>query len=130
MKRSLGLLVSACLGFWLVAAYPAYVLWGEAAVVFSAAAALLCLVPTAATLVWSYRVSRGSPEQQLLAAMGGMAVRMVVVIAAGMALYLLVPYFYRRSFWLWVIVFYLLTLTVEIGLIVARQAAVERSENH
>jgi hypothetical protein len=129
VKRDLSLLIAGALVFWLLTAYPAYCLWDEPAVVFSAVACLLCLAPTAATLIWCHKAFRGSPEQQLLAVMGGMAVRMVVVIGAGMALYFLAPYFHRRSFWLWVIVFYLVILTVEIGLIVARQSAARRPHN-
>jgi hypothetical protein len=131
VKRSLGLLIGGSLAFWAVVAYPAYLVWGEPAVVFSAVAALLCLVPTTVTLIWCHKALRGgSPEQQLLAVMGGMAVRLVVVIGAGLALYFAAPYFHRRSFWLWVIVFYLVTLSVEIGLIVARQSTAERPQNH
>ena len=63
MKRSLGLLLAGGLAFWLVVAYPAKWLWGDSAVVFSAVAGLLCLVPAAATLVWSLRVLPGALEQ-------------------------------------------------------------------
>jgi hypothetical protein len=126
----LALLIGGTLALWGVAAYPAYLLWGEPAVVFSAAAALLCLIPTTATLVWCHKAFQSSPEQQLLAVMGGTVVRLVVVIGAGMALYFSAPYFHRGSFWVWVVVFYLVTLTVEIGLIVARQAAADRPQNY
>jgi hypothetical protein len=130
VKRNLGLLSAATLAFWLATAYPAYLLGEEPGLVFTAVAALLCLVPAAATLIWCHRALKSTPEQQLLAVMGGMAVRMVFVIGAGMALFLLAPYFHRRSFWLWMIAFYLFTLSVEIGLIVARQSAGQRPQSH
>lgn len=129
MKRSLGFLVGGSLAFWLVVAYPAWLLGGDAAVVFSAVAGLLCLVPTAVTLLWCLRSSAGAPEQQLLAAMGGMGVRLVVVLGVGMALFHALPYFHYRSFWIWIIVFYLFTLTLEMGLILTRHSTTDRSQN-
>jgi hypothetical protein len=125
--RSLGLLVGGSLAFWLVVAYPAWLLGGSTALVFSAVAGLLCLVPTAATMLWCLRAALGAPEQQLLATMGGTVVRLVVVLGAGMALFHTLPYFHDRRFWLWVIVYYLLTLTLEVALVVARQAPANRS---
>src|SRR5262249_27536463 len=116
----LGLLVAGSLLFWLVLAYPARLLGGDAAVVFSGVAALLCLVPTAATLAWAGRALRNAPEQQLAAVMGGTAVRLVVAGAAGMAVYHLIADFHQQSFWLWVIVFYPVTLTLEMSLLLGR----------
>ena len=127
MLRSLGLLVGSTLAFWLVVAYPAWLLGGNAAFVFSAVAGLLCLVPTTATMLWCLWASQGAPEQQLLATMGGTIVRLVVVLGAGMALFHVLPYFHDRKFWLWVIAFYLLTLTLEVTLIVARHSPGNRS---
>jgi len=129
VTRSLGLLVGGSLTFWLVVAYPAWLLGGEAAVVFSAVAGLLCLVPTAATLLWCLWASREAPEQRLLAVMGGTGVRLVVVLGAGMALFHALPYFHYPTFWIWVIVFYLFTLTLEVGLILTRPSAMDGSRN-
>jgi hypothetical protein len=62
--------------------------------------------------------------------MGGTVVRLVVVMGGGVALYLLVPYFSHPSFWIWVIVFYLVTLTLEMSLILSRELAAMRSPRH
>jgi hypothetical protein len=129
LLRSLGLLIAGSFTVWLLVAYPAFRWWGEWAVVYSAVAAALCLVPTAATLVWSRQAFQGAPEQQLLAVMGGTGVRLVVVIGGGIALYYLDPYFGHPAFWIWIIVFYLVTLTLEVGLILSHQAAPRSPSN-
>lgn len=82
---------------------------------FSATAGLLCLAPAVATLLWSLRAFHGLPEQQLLAVMGGMGARVVVVVGAGMVLYFGVPEFHYLRFWLWVVAFYLVTLSLEMA---------------
>ncbi len=81
--KSLGYLVGGTVAFWVVVFYPARLLWGDSAVLFSAAACLLCLAPSAATLAWSQRGLQGLPEQQLLAVMGGTGLRMVFVVRGG-----------------------------------------------
>lgn len=110
--------------FWLLVALPARMLGGgDAAMLYSGTALLLCLLPTAATLVWTEYALRHSPEQQLVAVLGGTGVRMAVVLGTGLALTSLVPFFGQQSFWLWLLVFYLMTLTLEMVLVVKRQPA-------
>ena len=130
MTKSLTVLVAGTLVVWLVVFYPAQLLGGETALVFSAVAGLVCLVPAAATLVWGRWARKGPPELQLAAVMGGMGVRMAVVLGIGMALFFLVPYFQHASFLLWVVVFYLITLSLEVGLLLAHPLPVDRSQNH
>jgi hypothetical protein len=122
----MALLLGGTACFWLVAAYPAYSLWGEEALLYSATAAVLCLLPMAGTLVWAARALRGAPEQALAAVLGGTGLRILVVMGAAVALYLTVPFFHRRSFMIWVVVFYLVTLTLEMGLLLARHGATGR----
>jgi hypothetical protein len=117
----LEILVAVMVGFWALAAYPGRVLWGESALVFSAVALVLCLVPAAITLLWAGWAFRQSPEQQLVAVLGGTGLRMAFVLALGLGLYLSVPYFSQSSFWLWILGFYLMSLALEVGLIVAGQ---------
>ena len=119
MTRSLAWLVAGGITFWLLVFYPARLLWGETAVAFSAVAAILCLIPTAATLIWSEWAFRSSPEQQLLAVMGGTGLRMLFVAGVGIAMFLLSDYFHQQSFLVWVVVFYLVTLTLEISVLLA-----------
>jgi hypothetical protein len=112
---------------WVLASYPAYLLGGEDGLLFSGVAAGLCLLPTAATLLWCDLVLGGSPEQQLMAVFGGTALRIVFVIGVAMVLYQSVEQFHSGRFWLWIIVFYLATLTLEVVLVVRRQAALDKA---
>jgi len=120
MKKTLALLVGGTAGLWLLAAYPAHSLQGEAGLVDSAVAALLCLVPAGLTLVWGSWALGKAPEQQLAAIMGGTVIRLLVVIGAAVALYLNFSCFNHQAFLIWVILFYLLTLALEVSLLVAR----------
>jgi hypothetical protein len=86
--------------------------------VHSAVAAALCLVPAVVSLYWSKKAARRRPEDLLVAVLGGTGLRMGVVLAAGMSLYSFVPYFHQTEFWLWLLVFYLLTLGLEMGLLI------------
>jgi hypothetical protein len=110
-------LVGGTLACWLLVVVPARWLWGDSAVLLSATAWLLCLIPSAATLAWAQWALRGKPEQQLLAVMGGTVVRMLFVLGIGLVLYFTVPEFQYIRFWLWVIAFYFFTLTLEIVLV-------------
>ena len=82
-------------------------------------AATLCLLPSLLTLAWaSWTVGR-TPEQQLLATLGGTGVRMFVVLAVGLVLTTGVPYFaqQQQGFWISVLVFYLLYLGLEVAIL-------------
>lgn len=122
MIRDLAWLIGSVVGLWIVTAIPAYYLGDETALMFAGVAVVLCLTPAVLTLVWAGRAIKGSAEQQLAAALGGMAVRMVVVVVGGMAFFHGVPGFMRGRFWFWVIGFYLVILAVEINLVVARRS--------
>jgi biotin transporter BioY len=82
----------------------------------SLAGCLLCLAPAVLTLAWLQRALGGKPEELLLAAIGGMVLRMVVVFSGGLALFLSVDVLHSAAFWMWVLGFYLLTLILEIAL--------------
>jgi hypothetical protein len=128
LVRSLTVLVGGALAAWLLAAVPARWLGGDEALLLSGVAFLLCLVPTALTLAWCHTALGGSPEQQLLAVLGGSGVRMLFVIAAALVLFHTTEVFHRRGFLLWVIAAYLVTLTLEVVLVARRQTRLERPE--
>jgi hypothetical protein len=109
------LLAGGTAAFWLLVGLPARHLGGgDEAMVFSGTAALLCLVPTAATLVWAERAGRNSP----LIVLGGTGVRMGAALAGGLALGIGVPYFQDRpAFWIWLVVMYLFTLAFDVLLL-------------
>lgn len=125
MTKSLTLLAGGVVLFWAVIAWPARWLGGDAALHLSAVAAVLCFVPMALTFVWACRAFHGRPEQQVAAVLGGTGIRMAAVIAGGMVLYFTVPSLHQDQFWLWVIVFYLFTLALEISLLIRRPAVKE-----
>jgi hypothetical protein len=126
--RQLGLLIAGTLALWLLVFYPARLAWGDRAVLQSAVAAALCLVPMALTLVWCTLAHGGSAESQLAAVMGGTVVRMFAVIVVAAILFKTVEALSEPAFMLWVIVFYLATLTLEIVLVVRRRTAADRSQ--
>jgi hypothetical protein len=115
--RRVGLLITLTLLIWSAAAYLANRLWGSAAVLQSLAAVVLCLVPAAFTLYWSLRARDRTAEARLFAMLGGMGMRMAVVLGLGCVLYALVPVLHSDSFWVWLILFYLVTLALEVGLL-------------
>lgn len=106
--------------FWAAICYPAYRLGGESAAVYSTIASLLCLAPTAAIFLWADWAFQQSSEQQIWMLLGGAGVRMAFVLGVGLALYALVPFFGQTSFWIWLLVFYLFTLALEIVLLVEK----------
>src|SRR6266480_4905920 len=116
MRRPL-LLVAGCAWIWLLLAPVAYVLDPEWGLVHSAVAAAICLLPTVATLLWCDRVLGNSPEMQLAAVFGGTGVRMAVVVGAALALYSSLEEFRLGRFWVWIVVFYLVSLTLEMILL-------------
>jgi hypothetical protein len=127
VKRSLAVLLGGTVALWAALAYPAWLLGGESALLFSGVAAFLCLVPALATLAWSSWALHGPPQRQLAAVFGGMGVRMLGAVGVGILLYNFVPKLGHSAFLIWVIVFYLATLTLEIAVLLGRRPAVRRS---
>jgi hypothetical protein len=127
VRKRLAWLIAGTLGLWAVVAYPAQRFAGDGALLYCTVASGLCLLPAAGTLVWSEWASRRSTEQQLLTVLGGTGLRMAVVLGVGLALYTLVPFFGRSSFWIWVLVFYLFTLAFEIVLLTGARPATQRA---
>ncbi|OAI53167.1 hypothetical protein AYO44_16240 [Planctomycetaceae bacterium SCGC AG-212-F19] len=128
MQR-LGQLIAISVFVWVVAAYPAYRLGGEQTLVHSAVAALLCLVPAAASLALARRSFGSAPEQRLLFTLGGTGLRMFLVLGVVALLYLNIPYFQPTGFVLWVLGFYLLTLALEVTFLVQELAATDQPAN-
>jgi hypothetical protein len=122
------LLIGATLACWLLIGLPARWAWGDAALVHCGVAALLCLVPAAATLAWAGWAYGHSPDQQLTTVLGGTGLRLFGVGAGAYALNQSVPYFRADvgpGFLTWVLVFYLITLALETTLLLAGRPASE-----
>jgi hypothetical protein len=126
VKSSLILFLTGAAAIWAAACGVALFLWEdqrEASLIYSATAAGLCVLPSTITLVWALSSSGGSPEMQRLIVLGGTGIRMFFVLGAGLALTSAVPYFQQRSFWVWVLIFYLFTLALEMAVVVRRLTA-------
>ena len=141
MIRPLGSLLIGCLAFWAVATGLIYLCWDQfalteaafprgVAVLFNSVALGLCLVPMAVTLVWVSWANRKTADQQLLAILGGTSVRMCFVLGAGLLLTNVVPIFVQHqwTFWVWLLVFYLVTLGLEIVVLVRGRDALETQQ--
>lgn len=120
--KQLSLLIFATALFWALTAYPVRWLLGEEALLFSTTAAIICLIPTAVTLLWVSFAFQGPPEQRVVAVLGGTGIQMLFVIGVGMLLFHLNPAFHYQRFWILIIVFYLYTLAIKVFL-VTRQVA-------
>ena len=82
MIRRLLLLIGGSAAFWLLVGLPARAFGGgDRAFVFSGTAVLLCLPPMAVSLVWAAWAQTKSPQEQLIAVMGGTGVRILFVLA-------------------------------------------------
>jgi hypothetical protein len=122
--RRLTLLMAGVLGLWLILALPSGRVWGQGALVCSAVAAVLCLVPAGITLVWTTRSLVRPADQQLILLLGGTGLRMFVVLAVSLLLYRLIPYLQDQpGFWIWVLIFYLFTLALEMTLVLSGRPA-------
>lgn len=126
MIKRVSILVGCTFGVWLVTGLPAHLLGMDAALPYSLVAVALCLVPTALTLAWADWAYRQSPEQQLTMVLGGTGVRMGIVLGMALLLYTMSPYFQQQSFWIWLLLFYLLTLALEMVLVVRAKTATEK----
>jgi hypothetical protein len=123
MRAPLAQLLFGSLALWLLLAVPAWLLAGEQTLLDTAVACGLCLVPMTATLLWCQWAFAHAPEQQLLSVLGGTSIRLFVAIAGGIGLFHAVPALHRPAFLLWVIVFYLATLALEIVVVIRRHKA-------
>jgi hypothetical protein len=121
VKGRVAILLGGSLAFWLVLVIPARIFWGTRVVWPSLAAVALCLVPTSVTLLWGQWAARRSPQMQLAAVVFGTMLRMLFVLAGGLAVWYRGPFYPDPAFWMWIVIFYLFTLALEVTLLLARQ---------
>jgi hypothetical protein len=121
VSRRVLTLIGAVAAFWLLVALPArHFGGGDDAVVQSALAALLCLVPATAVIIWADWAFRKGAEQQMYAVLGGGGVRLFFVLGAGFLLSEVAGWYRgQMGFWVWLGVFYFFTLALEVGLMLA-----------
>jgi hypothetical protein len=131
VTRALVRLTAAVILLWVVLAVPASLFWDGGPVipldarpvlVVSGAAALVCWLPAALTLAVLTWWRRRRPPVELVAAfLLGVVMRMGLTLGGGLVVFLaLLPVGPpgRYVFWVWLLVFYLATLTVETLLLV------------
>ena len=151
MKRALQLLVAGTLVFGLCGELPRLPCWEEKSACVTAALAGFAL-PVADDLHAALgRLAQDqSPARQIVMVLGGTGVRMVVVLGAGL---LMSPYYPAvviavlrevlgylgnpnwapaheptvTAWWGWILAFYLVTLALEVGILVAARAPVVAS---
>lgn len=128
MRQRLAGLIVVTLLLWAAAAWIGQRLWGESAVIQSAAAMLLCLVPAVGTMAWALAVRSRSSGEQMLAMLGGVGLRMFLVLGLGLAAYHAVPLLQSEAFWIWLLVFYLVTLGLEMMMVLLPDAATPGAE--
>lgn len=124
--RQVLLLIGGTVALWVLAAYPASQLGGETALVHSAVAMSISLLPAVVTLVLANWAFSQAPEQQLLMILGGSGIRMMVVLTVCLLLSTYAPYFQPLAFWIWVLLFYLFVLGLEVVLLVLGRSAAEQ----
>lgn len=101
-------------------------LGGAEPLLFALVATAVCLVPTLVTLAWSRVAGRHSPEDQFIAVVGGTALRMAWTLLAGLVLFGFVPPFSDGVFWVWLLFAYLTTLSLEMLIVTAVPAVMNR----
>jgi hypothetical protein len=116
-------LLSITLFAWLLIAFPAEWIWGEGMLLQSAVAMGLCLVPGVGILLVAGRAQSQSPEWRIGITLLGALVRMGFVLGVGAILYKTMPVLGENGFWIWLLVFYLFTLAVEVGLLLQTEHA-------
>ena len=115
--KALAVLIAIPTLLWLALLGPAFMLWGEPALVQSAVALGLCLVPAAATLIAVQRFGK-APEDRLLMGLGSTGVRMALVLGIGFLLFRTAPETFPVTFLYWLTLFYLVALAIEVSLLV------------
>jgi hypothetical protein len=119
VRQRLLTLIAGTVGLWVLTAIPVKHLGGgNLALVYSVTALLLCLVPGVLTLLWVGWTTSKNPQQLVLVALGSTGVRLFGVLLVGLLLVQMVPlYTEQNGFLLWLLVFYLFTLALEMVLL-------------
>jgi hypothetical protein len=120
-KTVIRFLAGALVG-WLAVAAFAFVRWDVGGLICALTTGLVCLIPTTIALIANLWAAGRSSQEQLLAVMGGMGLKMMVVLAVSVALFLSVPFFRAEpsreyAFWGSLLLCYLFALAWETVLV-------------
>ena len=114
---NLAILVGVPLALWGALLYPGWLLWGDAALLHSGVSLALCLVPAVITFAMIRRFAT-TPDERLMATLGGSGVRMGASLGIGLLLHVKMADAFPAVFLYWLLVFYLVILGLEVGLLV------------
>jgi len=128
--KSAGFVLSGGVGLWCLLFFPARLLGGDGATLQTLAALGLTLVPALATLLWAAWAFRNSPEMQLLAVLGGSFFRMAIALGGAWFLLRAFPEAFDESLWVYLIVFYLAILSLEVGALVYQASKKEQAQGN
>ncbi len=115
--RNLAILVGVPIGLWGGLLYPGWLLWGDEAFRHSGIALALSLVPAVVTYLAIQRFTK-TADERLLATLGSSGVRMGVSLGIGLLLHVKMAEEFPAVFLYWLLVFYLVILGLEVGLLV------------
>ena len=118
MTRTLGYFLAGALIGWLALAGVGYQLDGEYGLLCAGIAGPICIIPTTISLIMTLWSNNKTGSEQLMAVLGGMALRMAAVLGVSVLVFLKVPQFRENqtrelTFWSFVLVSYLATLAWE-----------------
>jgi hypothetical protein len=117
VKTRIAWLWIATLGLWIVAAYPAGWLWGRETHVQSLAAMAPCLMLATLTLAAGRLTLVHAPRQLLVVLLAGMGLQMALTLGVAGLMYALIPALKGAAFWIWLLIFFEVTLALEMALI-------------
>jgi hypothetical protein len=113
--------VAGALLFGAMALGIGYAVWPEDVLLQGVVAFGLAFVPAALTVAWVVYSFRAAPDMQLIAALGGSGIRMMIALGGGFLLTSARPQLFEQPFWIWLVLFYLSLLGFEIALLVRQQ---------
>jgi hypothetical protein len=118
LKKAMVSFFGGALAGWLLLAVLVYALWGREGLFCLTVGGAICIVPAGLSLFWSLHAAGRSSSEQILAVMGGMFLRMLFVLAVGIAVFLVQPWFQEvkeRAYVYWgsLLLFYLMSLALE-----------------
>jgi hypothetical protein len=117
--RLLVLIVGSA-ALWLLLGLPARHLGGgDDALTYAGVAALLCTLPMAVSLFVTTRIAARNPQMLAIAVLGATGARMFLVLVGGLIAAAANPFYGQPAFWLWLVVFYMATLALDVGLLLA-----------
>ncbi len=102
---------------WLVIGAVCFGRWGTPGLAGAAVSGAVCLLPTTLSLILALWSRGRSGGEQLSAILGGMALRVGMVLGLGLTIFLAFPYFKEAgreyAYWGSLLFFYLFTLALE-----------------